>query len=233
MGELRSRRARPRRDRRQLRARQRRSTTCSRTLRERYPNLLIENVSGGGNRLDFGMLRYTDAAWMDDRTAPSVHVRHNLEGLSAGVSAGLPAVVRHRSRHRAAARRAGSVALLPQPDGRRARPVLPQRSFDRAPRAPAWRARSRSTRRVRPTISARRRSRCCTAGGARGRGWAAVGRPAVEHRGPRPDRAVDATQSDEGVAKINIRADRPAAGHHLRCRNQSTPGCSAAQPARR
>ena len=51
------------------------------TLRERYPNLLIENVSGGGNRLDVGMLRYTDAAWMDDRTAPSVHVRHNVEGL--------------------------------------------------------------------------------------------------------------------------------------------------------
>ena len=52
-------------------------------LRERYPDLLIENVSGGGNRLDVGMLRYTDVAWMDDRTAPSVHVRHNLQGLSA------------------------------------------------------------------------------------------------------------------------------------------------------
>ena len=52
-------------------------------LRDRYPSLLIENVSGGGNRLDLGMLRYTDVAWMDDRTAPSVHVRHNLEGLSA------------------------------------------------------------------------------------------------------------------------------------------------------
>ena len=53
------------------------------TLRERYPDLLIENVSGGGNRLDLGMLRYTDVGWMDDRTAPSVHVRHNLQGLSA------------------------------------------------------------------------------------------------------------------------------------------------------
>lgn len=53
------------------------------TLREQYPSLLIENVSGGGNRLDLGMLRYTDAAWMDDRTAPSVHVRRNIEGLSA------------------------------------------------------------------------------------------------------------------------------------------------------
>src|SRR5437763_8841619 len=53
------------------------------TLRQRYPDLLFENVSGGGNRLDVGMLRYTDAAWMDDRTAPSAHVRHNLEGLTA------------------------------------------------------------------------------------------------------------------------------------------------------
>jgi alpha-galactosidase len=53
------------------------------TLRTQYPDLLIENVSGGGNRLDLGMVRYTDVAWMDDRTAPSVHVRHNVEGLSA------------------------------------------------------------------------------------------------------------------------------------------------------
>src|SRR5579872_2147263 len=52
-------------------------------LRMRYPDLIIENVSGGGNRLDVGMLRYTDVAWMDDRTAPSVHVRHNVEGLSS------------------------------------------------------------------------------------------------------------------------------------------------------
>jgi alpha-galactosidase len=52
-------------------------------IRERYPDMLIENVSGGGNRLDLGMLRYTDVAWMDDRTAPSIHVRHNVEGLSA------------------------------------------------------------------------------------------------------------------------------------------------------
>ena len=43
--------------------------------------LLIENCSQGGNRLDFGMLRYSDAAWMDDATGPAAHVRHNLEGL--------------------------------------------------------------------------------------------------------------------------------------------------------
>ena len=52
------------------------------TLRQRYPDLLIENCSGGGNRLDFGMLRYTDTAWMDDRSVPSSVVRHNLQGLS-------------------------------------------------------------------------------------------------------------------------------------------------------
>ena len=53
------------------------------TLRERYPDLLIENVSGGGNRMDLGMLRYSDVGWMDDRTFPSVKVRHNIQGLSA------------------------------------------------------------------------------------------------------------------------------------------------------
>ena len=52
-------------------------------LRADYPDLVIENVSGGGNRLDLGMLRYTDAAWMDDRTTPSAKVRHNIQGLSA------------------------------------------------------------------------------------------------------------------------------------------------------
>jgi alpha-galactosidase len=51
-------------------------------IRQRYPDLLIENVSGGGNRLDYGMMAYTDAAWMDDLTSPSSHVRHNFEGLS-------------------------------------------------------------------------------------------------------------------------------------------------------
>lgn len=51
-------------------------------LRRRFPQLLIENVSGGGHRIDLEMLRYTDAGWMDDRTSPSIHVRHNIEGLS-------------------------------------------------------------------------------------------------------------------------------------------------------
>jgi alpha-galactosidase len=55
------------------------------TLRLRYPDLLIENVSGGGNRLDYGMMQFTDVGWMDDRTWPSTHVRHNLEGLSSAI----------------------------------------------------------------------------------------------------------------------------------------------------
>ena len=39
-------------------------------------------MSGGGSRIDFGMLAYTDTAWMDDRTSPASLVRHNLEGLT-------------------------------------------------------------------------------------------------------------------------------------------------------
>jgi alpha-galactosidase len=50
-------------------------------LRERYPSLTIENCSQGGHRMDFAMARLTDTAWMDDRTAPSAHVRRNLQGL--------------------------------------------------------------------------------------------------------------------------------------------------------
>lgn len=51
-------------------------------LRERFPDLMIENCSGGGNRIDLGMMRYSDVGWMDDRTSPSARVRHNLEGLT-------------------------------------------------------------------------------------------------------------------------------------------------------
>jgi len=40
-------------------------------------------LSGGGNRMDLGMLRYSDVGWMSDRTTPSSKVRHNIQGLSA------------------------------------------------------------------------------------------------------------------------------------------------------
>jgi alpha-galactosidase len=51
------------------------------TLRQRYPALTIENCAGGGHRLDFGLARLTDSAWMDDRSSPAAHVRRNLQGL--------------------------------------------------------------------------------------------------------------------------------------------------------
>jgi alpha-galactosidase len=51
-------------------------------LRERFPELTIENCAGGGSRLDPGLLQYTDSAWMDDVTTPSARVRHNFEGLA-------------------------------------------------------------------------------------------------------------------------------------------------------
>jgi alpha-galactosidase len=51
-------------------------------LRDRYPDMDIENCASGGNRMSLDMLAYTDAAWVDDRTVPSRRVRHNLEGLS-------------------------------------------------------------------------------------------------------------------------------------------------------
>jgi alpha-galactosidase len=53
-----------------------------RRLRSQYPSLILENVSGGGRRLDLAMARLTDMGWMDDRTAPARHVRNNLEGLT-------------------------------------------------------------------------------------------------------------------------------------------------------
>ena len=40
-------------------------------VRERFPSLILENSSGGGNRLDFALARLTDTGWMDDRSAPS------------------------------------------------------------------------------------------------------------------------------------------------------------------
>ncbi|WP_431901859.1 alpha-galactosidase [Nonomuraea sp. bgisy101] len=38
------------------------------TLRERHPRLRIESCSGGGGRIDFGILRRTDEVWTSDNT---------------------------------------------------------------------------------------------------------------------------------------------------------------------
>jgi alpha-galactosidase len=39
-------------------------------LRQRHPNVEIETCSGGGGRVDLGILRYTDEVWPSDNTDP-------------------------------------------------------------------------------------------------------------------------------------------------------------------
>lgn len=41
-----------------------------RTLRERFPKLEIESCSGGGGRIDLGVMHYTDEVWPSDNTDP-------------------------------------------------------------------------------------------------------------------------------------------------------------------
>jgi len=41
-----------------------------RDLKQNCPNLIIENCSAGGGRLDFGMLSYTNQTWISDLTDP-------------------------------------------------------------------------------------------------------------------------------------------------------------------
>jgi alpha-galactosidase len=51
-------------------------------LRDSYPDMDIENCATGAHRLSLDTMALTDSAWVDDRSAPSSHVRHNLGGLS-------------------------------------------------------------------------------------------------------------------------------------------------------
>jgi alpha-galactosidase len=41
-----------------------------RTLRQRFPKLEIESCSGGGGRVDLGVMHYTDEVWPSDNTDP-------------------------------------------------------------------------------------------------------------------------------------------------------------------
>ena len=46
--------------------------------------MLIENCAQGGNRVDFGLLRYTDVAWMDDLPVSSPSTSGTMsQGLTA------------------------------------------------------------------------------------------------------------------------------------------------------
>ena len=52
------------------------------SLRAEFPNLIIENCASGGNRMDYGLLRRTDIAWLSDETDPSYRVRYHVIGAS-------------------------------------------------------------------------------------------------------------------------------------------------------
>lgn len=42
-----------------------------RQLREAYPHVIFESCSGGGGRIDLGIMRYAEQFWMSDNTDPS------------------------------------------------------------------------------------------------------------------------------------------------------------------
>lgn len=44
------------------------------TLRERHPNVIWENCSGGGGRVDMGMMRITEQSWASDTTVPTARL---------------------------------------------------------------------------------------------------------------------------------------------------------------
>ena len=57
-----------------------------RWLTERYPNVMIENCSGGGGRYDLGMMKYSTQIWTSDNTTPADRVF-----IQYGSSFGYPA----------------------------------------------------------------------------------------------------------------------------------------------
>ncbi|MBE6548803.1 MAG: alpha-galactosidase [Ruminococcaceae bacterium] len=59
-----------------------------RWLRERFPNAMIENCSGGGGRYDLGMMKYSTQIWTSDNTNPQDRIK-----IQYGSSFGYPASV--------------------------------------------------------------------------------------------------------------------------------------------
>jgi alpha-galactosidase len=51
-------------------------------LRERFPDLIIENCAGGATRLDFAISRQTHAAWLNDASEPAHRSRFHNAGAS-------------------------------------------------------------------------------------------------------------------------------------------------------
>src|ERR1700753_1557302 len=56
-------------------------------LREHHPNVEIESCSGGGARVDLGIMRYTDEVWPSDNTDPFDRLRIQ-EGFTYAYSPG-------------------------------------------------------------------------------------------------------------------------------------------------
>ncbi len=51
-------------------------------MHAQFPNLIIEDCASGGNRMDYGLMRRTDIAWLSDETDPSYRVRYHVTGAS-------------------------------------------------------------------------------------------------------------------------------------------------------
>lgn len=51
------------------------------TLRERHPDVVFQSCSGGGGRVDLGMLRFADQVWVSDNTEATARL-HIQEGYS-------------------------------------------------------------------------------------------------------------------------------------------------------
>ncbi|MCS7186777.1 MAG: alpha-galactosidase, partial [Armatimonadota bacterium] len=49
-------------------------------LLEKFPHLVIEGCASGGNRIDFGILRYVHTYWLSDFTHRAANVRFHLTG---------------------------------------------------------------------------------------------------------------------------------------------------------
>ncbi len=51
-------------------------------LRQRFPDLVIENCAGGATRMDFALARQTPAAWLNDASEPSHRSRFHNAGAA-------------------------------------------------------------------------------------------------------------------------------------------------------
>jgi alpha-galactosidase len=58
------------------------------TLRERHPDVLFQSCSGGGGRVDMGILRYADQVWPSDNTRATARL-----GIQEGFSLAMPALI--------------------------------------------------------------------------------------------------------------------------------------------